>query len=83
MYKIIFDIKAIEFLEKLEKKIAKRIWNKVQSTKLSPHTYFVRLTQRKDFKLRIGDYRAIADLEQNKKIIQIRKIGHRKNIYNN
>ena len=28
MYEIIFDPKAIEFLEKSEKQLAERIWNK-------------------------------------------------------
>ena len=83
VYKVIFDPEAIEFLEKAERNLAKRIWNKIMSTKEDPHHFFERLTRRKDYKLRIGDYRAIADIDDNKKRIDITLIGHRKNIYKN
>ncbi len=44
---------------------------------------FERLTGRTDYKLRVGDYRAIADISQKNKTIQVTLIGHRKNIYRN
>jgi mRNA-degrading endonuclease RelE of RelBE toxin-antitoxin system len=31
----------------------------------------------------MGDYRAIADINQSKKKIEVTKIGHRKNVYKN
>ena len=80
MHTINFDNEALRFLEK-NKIIAKRIWNKLQETKIEPHHYFTRLTGRTDYKLRVGDYRIIADIDNNNKIIQITHIGHRKNIY--
>ncbi|MAE42713.1 addiction module toxin RelE [Candidatus Woesearchaeota archaeon] len=83
MYEIIFDPKAIEFLEKSEKDLAKRIWNKILSTKENPHRFFERLAGRTDYKLRIGDYRAIADIDDKNKKIELTIIGHRKNIYKN
>ena len=81
MYKIEFDIKAIEYLCKHEKKIKDRIFNKIISTKEKPFHYFERLTNRKEFKLRVGNYRAIADIDKNSMEINITFIGHRKNIY--
>ena len=83
MYKFIFDPKAIEFLEKSDKELSKRIWNKIMSTNENPHHFFDRLSGRKDYKLRIGDYRVIADIEDNKKKIEVTLIGHRKNVYKN
>ncbi len=83
MYKVIFDPEALEFLEEANKDLAKRIWNKIMLTKENPHHFFERLTGRKDYKLRIGDYRAIADIDDNKKRIDIILIGHRKNVYKN
>ena len=82
MYKINFDPLAIGFLEKAEKLIAKRIWNKIISTKENPHHFFERLTDRIDYKLRIGDYRAIADIDDSSKTIQITLIDHRSKVYN-
>ena len=83
MYALIFDPNAFASLEKLDKGIAKRIWDKIQSTKENPLHYFERLTARNDYKLRIGDYRVIADINNNTKTIEVTIIGHRKNIYKN
>lgn len=63
-------------------KIKERIFNKIISTKEKPFRYFERLTNRKEYKLRVGNYRVIADIDNKFKIIKIRVIMHRKNIYN-
>lgn len=81
MYDVVFDPEAIEFLEKSNKDLAKRIWNKIMSAKENPHHFFERLTGRPDYKLRIGDYRAIADIDDKNKKIEVTLIGHRKNVY--
>ncbi len=81
MYEVIFDPEAMNFLEKSEKQLAKRIWDKIISTKENPHHFFEKLTEIPGYKIRIGDYRAIADIDDNKKRIEIILIGHRKNIY--
>ena len=81
MYEIIFDEKAIEFLEKLSQIEKKRLFGKIMSTKEKPLHYFDHLTGRTEYKLRIGNYRAIADINEKTKTITILVIGHRKNIY--
>ena len=59
-----------------------RIFNKITSTKENPLHFFERLEGRKEFKLRVGDYRVISEINTNSKIIQVVLIGHRKNVYN-
>ena len=81
MYELIFDDEAIEFLEKIPREIKERIFNKLISTKENPFRFFERLTGRTDYKLRVGDYRIIADLDQGNNTIKVTIIGHRKNIY--
>jgi len=81
MYTVIYDDEALQNLEKLEKKIRKRIFHKINSAKENPFHYFERLTGRNEFKLRIGDYRVIADINEKTKKISILVIDHRKNIY--
>lgn len=61
--------------------VAKRIIQKIESTTSDPHRFFVRLVGRTEFKLRVGDYRVIADIEENRRVILVRSLGHRKNIY--
>ncbi|MFH1100481.1 MAG: type II toxin-antitoxin system RelE/ParE family toxin [Methanobacteriota archaeon] len=81
MYTVEYDEEALLNLEKLEKKIRKRIFEKISSTKENPFHYFERLTAREEYKLRVGDYRVIADIDEKTKKISILFIGHRKNIY--
>ena len=81
MYELVFDEKAIEILNNLEKHIKERIYKKILQTKENPLRYFERLSGREDYKLRVGDYRIIADINQSEKLIQITFIGHRKNVY--
>ena len=83
MYELIFDDEALEFLNKLPKEVKRRIWDKLTSTKENPFHFFERLAGRIDFKLRIGDYRVIADLDRGNNTIKVTIIGHRKNIYKN
>jgi mRNA interferase RelE/StbE len=81
MYQLVFEKRALHDLNKLEKQIKERIWNKLQNSKENPHRFFEKLTEMPGFKLRIGDWRVIADILTNKEAIVILKIGHRKNIY--
>ncbi|MDD5418165.1 MAG: type II toxin-antitoxin system RelE/ParE family toxin [Candidatus Nanoarchaeia archaeon] len=61
-YSVIFDEDALEYLEKVPIGIKKRICNKIVSTKVNPFYFFKRLEGRDDYKLRVGDYRVIADI---------------------
>lgn len=80
-YTLTFTESAAKELEKLPKDINLRIWNKLRASKLDPFRFFYRLKSRSDYKLRIGYYRIIADIKQNDRVIEVTKIGHRKNIY--
>ena len=68
MFEVIFDDKAIDFLNDLNSDLKKRIFNKILSTKDDPFRFFERLEGRTDFKLRIGNYRVIADINQELKL---------------
>ncbi|MCX6661507.1 MAG: type II toxin-antitoxin system RelE/ParE family toxin [Euryarchaeota archaeon] len=81
MYTVIYDEEALQILEKLEKKIKKRIFEKIHSTKENPFHFFEKLTARDEYKLRVGDYRVIAEIDEKTKRISILFIDHRKNVY--
>lgn len=81
MYQIIFDDEAISFLNNLPKELKERIFNKLVAAKENPFHFFERLSERDDYKLRIGDYRIIGDIHQADNKIHITTIGHRKNVY--
>ena len=81
VYKIIWSPKSKEGLYDLEKDIQRRIIKKVEELKLAPYHFIERLTGTVSWKLRIGDYRTLIDMDEKKKEIRILKVGHRKNIY--
>ena len=81
MHEVVFDEKAIDSLNELPKQIKERIFSKIIAAKENPLHYFERLKGRKDYKLRIGDYRVVADIDINSRKIKVTLAGHRKNIY--
>lgn len=78
-----FSHKSIKQLNDLPKDIRERIFKKLQQTKENPLSYFEKLKGREDYKLRIGEYRIIVDLNKTQKKIEVAKVGHRRNIYKN
>ena len=79
-FKITWDDKANGELNKLEKVIARRIAKKVRELAEDPYSKDIKKLKGQDgFRLRVGDYRIIFDIEGDK--INILKVGHRKNIY--
>ena len=76
-----YSAEAFSQLKDLDKAVAKRIMRKIESALDDPHQFFKRLSGRPEYTLRAGDYRVIADIEEARKIIFIRSIGHRKNVY--
>ena len=81
MYEIQFDKRDLDFLNKLEKEIKERIWNKLQQCKEEPFRFLEPLEEIDGYKLRVGDYRLIIDIDNSTKTLKVLKIGHRKNIY--
>ncbi|MCX6771021.1 MAG: type II toxin-antitoxin system RelE/ParE family toxin [Candidatus Micrarchaeota archaeon] len=80
-YSVIYDNKALDFLAGLPESIRKRIFDKIADSKDNPRHFFERLSGRADYKLRIGDYRAIADINEAEERIEITYIEHRKKVY--
>jgi len=80
-YQIFFTDKAKKQLEKLEKIDQERIIKSLQRIRIRPEAYITKLVGDPEYKLRVGDYRIILDIEKEKLIILVLMIGHRKNIY--
>lgn len=82
-YKLSFSPKAESEFLKLPKEMQERINKKLDNALIDPFRYFIRLQDYKDYKLRVGDYRVLVDINPLSRTIEILKIGHRKNIYKN
>ncbi|MBA7596012.1 hypothetical protein ES703_02981 [subsurface metagenome] len=81
-YKIIWDKKALDFFNKLQPVLCRRIFKKIGELRQDPFSKDIkRLKGEKAFRLRIGDYRVIFDINIKNRVIIILRLGHRKNIY--
>ena len=81
LYEIIFSQKAKKQLLKLDKAIQERVISALERIRIRPEAYITKLIGDPGYKLRIGDYRVIIDIDKQNLLILIIKIGHRKNIY--
>ena len=80
-YEIIYSDRAADDLASLYATTAKRIKKRLDAVKSDPHIYVKRLGGVKLFSLRVGDYRVIMDIKNNKMIIFVVTIGHRREVY--
>lgn len=81
MYDIIFSDKALKQFERLEKPIQERIIKTLERIRIRPESYVTKLVGDIGYKLRVGDYRVIIDIDKGRLLILVIKVGHRKNIY--
>ncbi len=81
MYELIFSGIALKQLEKLPKEIQKRILATLERIRPRPESYLKKLIGVQGYRLRVGDYRVIVDVDGDRLAILVLKIGHRKNIY--
>ncbi|MBI9077682.1 MAG: type II toxin-antitoxin system RelE/ParE family toxin [Desulfatibacillum sp.] len=80
-----FEVKwekgAANTLKKLPKDKAMRIWDKVESIKENPFQYLKQFAGDSCFKLRIGDFRALVDVDLKKEVLKVRVLDKRGRIY--
>ncbi len=80
-YTIKWRPEAVKELRKLPKEIAERVVKRVDIAKEKPKHFLEKLVDDPGYKVRIGDYRAIIDIIEDERVIAVRFVGHRKNIY--
>ena len=78
-YTILLHPKAAKTLNKTEEKT--RIIDKLKQLKTNPQKAGKHLKHCEYYSLRIGDYRAIYEIDPKQKQVIILYIGHRKNVY--
>ena len=81
MYEVIFSNKAKKQLFKLEKNVQERIIATLERIRIRPETYITKLVGDPGYKLRVGNYRVIIDIDNYNLLILVIKVGHRKEIY--
>lgn len=80
-YKILWSARAAKQMERLDRSIAKRIYEKVDQLQQDPERYVEKLVRYPYYRLRVGDYRVILDIQHDLVRILILRVGHRSNVY--
>ncbi|MBT3814815.1 type II toxin-antitoxin system RelE/ParE family toxin [Candidatus Woesearchaeota archaeon] len=81
MYKVELSKTAEKQIHKLSKDLQKRVILTLNRIKVRPYAYVKKLVSSPYFSLRFGDYRVILNIQDNKLIIFVIELGHRRNIY--
>ena len=80
-YEIIFTDTSRKQFRKLEKDVQERIIKALERIRIRPEAHVKKLVGDPSYRLRVGEYRVIIEIEKDDLIILVIKIGHRKNIY--
>lgn len=81
MFEIKWHPKVRKFLRKIPSKDSKRIINKILDIRQNPFRFLEHFQGSKYHKLRIGDYRALVDVDSKNKILYIQVLDKRGRIY--
>ena len=80
-YTILLHPKANDELNKLDKQIAQRIKKSLKELQEEPEKKGTKLRYTDFWRIRIGDYRAIYEIDNRGKRVIILYIGHRSSVY--
>ena len=84
MYQIRFSSQSCKFLISLDHRTRQRIFSKIEKLKVNPvprGSIKLRGTKEEIFRIRVGDFRILYEVDNGVEIIGIIKIGKRSNVY--
>ena len=82
-YDILFSDISLKQLKKIEKEDKERIIKALERIRIRPEAHITKLVEDPGYRLRVGKYRVILDIDKRKLIILVLKIGHRKKFIKN
>ncbi|MFZ1024578.1 MAG: type II toxin-antitoxin system RelE/ParE family toxin [Thermoplasmata archaeon] len=80
-FRILWSASASRQLAKLDRSIAKRLFERVEGLSENPLRQLRRLVGLPYFRLRVGDYRVIVEVRQLELLVLVLKVGHRESVY--
>ena len=80
-YRVLLHPRAAHFLEKTDTYLKDRLKQALQELKNSPERKGERLKHSQFWRIRVGDHRAIYEIEAEKKTVVILFIGPRRDVY--
>jgi len=81
IYFVEFTKKADKQFSKIDKSMRERLIAVLYRCRIRPYDHAERLIGSPYFKLKVGEYRLLLDIDNRKLTIFVIEVGHRKNIY--
>ena len=82
-YIVLTTASAEKDIRRLSDPIRSRVNNKIISLENNPRPRgSKKLTGRDEYRIRVGDYRILYVIDDNNRVVTIRAVGHRHEIYN-
>ena len=81
MFNLLYSDQALKQLEKLDTSMEERVLKTLERSRIRPTSYAKKLVSSPYFRLRVGDYRVIVDIQHKEIIILVIEVGYRKNVY--
>jgi mRNA interferase RelE/StbE len=83
-YEVVYSKSALKEIKSLPNQYVKKVFEKSEMLGLDPRPVGCKkLVGNKEeaWRIRVGDYRILYTIEEQIKVVDIRKVGHRKDIY--
>jgi mRNA interferase RelE/StbE len=80
-FEVIWSDSAIRQLKMLDRSVARRVFDKVGDLRDNPHRLVQKLVNSPYYRLRVGDYRVILDIQENVLRILVLRVGHRESVH--
>ncbi|HLD57304.1 MAG TPA: type II toxin-antitoxin system RelE/ParE family toxin [archaeon] len=81
MWEVLLHPNVDKFLNGLDSNIRERIKNKLRELKEDPFRFLEHFEGSDYYKLRVGDYRALIDIDFQNKLLKVQILDHRGKIY--
>ena len=81
-YSIVITRSADKDLYKLPRYVSARIYSKLLQLRDDPKPISsIKLRNRDGYRIRVGDYRALYEIDEERKEVIVTAVGHRKDVY--
>jgi len=84
MFTVEYSNQALKFFKRIDKVSAERLLKKIEELRINPFPQGVKTVEgyrEKVYRVRVGDYRILYEVDQPKNFIGVVKIDHRGQVY--